>query len=377
MGKRKQPKPDQPVTVMTEVEEDHYRIKNWVAKEWLPIIGPHANALYCIYSAAANRELGNKWYFSIRTLEEFTMLSNPTILMNNWLLELCGLIRVNPGDDIYANEYVILPPPHVTPEILKPIVAMLKEPANVGKNWQAFKANALERIMKWKPLHECGKVSQFKKIQVEAGQPQLAVATNNPAPQPTPAAPSQVELVAALVATFKNDKSPLTESAAEKMITDYGVAAVKQQLAWLPARQSDTPLRILRAALKGNWDEPKAVGHAQTETFTPTEKAAMMANSQRQGMLCLYEADTAPETTSADSQWQEVKERLQMQLPQATFDSWVKQTQLVSITGNQWLIQCASTLAQELLEYRLNGTLTRTASSVAGQAVELKFIVKE
>jgi len=377
MGKRKQPKPDAQTIVAFETEEGHYQIKNWVAKEWLPIIGMQAMGLYNIYCSAANRELGNKWFFSIRTLEEFTMISLNTINMNNWLLETCGLIRVNPGDDSYANEYVILPPPHVTDETRALIIAILKDDVGMGKVWRAFKANVLERIERWKPLHECGKVSQFKKIQVEADQPQLAAATNNPAPQPIPAAPSQVELVAVLVATFKNDKSPLTESAAEKMITDYGVAAVKQQLAWLPARQSDTPLRILRAALKGNWDEPKAVGHAQTETFTPTEKAAMMANSQGQGMLCFYEVDTAPETTSADSMWQEVKERLQMQLPQATYNNWVKQTQLVSITGNQWLIQCASTLAQELLENRLNGTLTRTASSVAGQQIELKFIVRE
>ena len=77
-----------------------------------------------------------------------------------------------------------------------------------------------------------------------------------------------------------------------------------------------------------------------------------------------------------DPLWQEVKERLQMQMTKATFDGCVRQTELVSIEGNQWLIQCASTSAQEWLENRLNGTLTRTASSVAGQAVELKFIVR-
>jgi len=69
MGIRKQPKPGALTTVTTEIEEDHYRIKNWVAKEWSLILGPHAMHLYNIYCAAANRELGNKWFFSIRTLE--------------------------------------------------------------------------------------------------------------------------------------------------------------------------------------------------------------------------------------------------------------------------------------------------------------------
>jgi len=361
MGKRKQPKPDAQTIVAFETEEGHYQIKNWVAKEWLPIIGMQAMGLYNIYCSAANRELGNKWFFSIRTLEEFTMISLNTINMNNWLLETCGLIRVNPGDDSYANEYVILPPPHVTDETRALIIAILKDDVGMGKVWRAFKANVLERIERWKPLHECGKVSQFKKIQVEADQPQLAAATNNPAPQPIPAAPSHIELVAQLVEMFKENK--LTESAAEKMITDYGVAAVKQQLAWLPARQSDTPLRILRAALNGNWKEPKPVGKPVIET-------EMMA-----ALPPVETGHVAP--PSPNPMWHEVKEILQMQLPQATYNTWIKPTELVQIEGNQWLIQCGSTFAQDWLENRLNGTLTRTASSVAGQGVELRFIVKE
>jgi chromosomal replication initiation ATPase DnaA len=71
-----------------------------------------------------------------------------------------------------------------------------------------------------------------------------------------------------------------------------------------------------------------------------------------------------------------VKEQLQGQMTKATFDSCVRQTQLIKVEGNQWVIQCDSTSTQEWLEHRLNGTLTRTASSVAGQGVELKFIVK-
>jgi len=267
MGKRTQPKLNQPIAVTTEIEEDHYRIKNWVAREWLAIIGPHAYALYGIYSAAANRELGNKWFISIRTLQEYTFYDMHTITMNNWLLETCGLIRVDAGADGYANEYILLPPPHVTAEILKPIVAILKAKSESGKKWQAFKANVLERIMKWKPLHECGKVSQYKKIQIAAGQPELFSANGNDGHPPEPTEPSHVELVAMLVATFKDDKSKLSEAAATKMIEQYGVAAVVQQLAWLPGRETDTPLRTLRAALNGNWLEPKPVDKAEPKAW--------------------------------------------------------------------------------------------------------------
>jgi len=266
MSVRKQPKPDTLTTVINEVEEDHYRTKNWVAREWLPIIGLQAMALYNIYSSAANKERGNKWFFSIRTLEEYTFLDKSTINMANWLLELCGLIGVNTGKDGYANEYVLLTPPHVTPETLAPIIATLKAESDVGKNWRAFKANALERIMKWKPLHECGKASQFKKGMIEAKtQPP---ATNGHAPHAASAdLVSQAELVAYMTATFDDGKKPLSEAAAMKMIEQYGLAAVSQQIGWLEGRETDMPLRTLRAALKDNWSEPKPVGKPEPEPW--------------------------------------------------------------------------------------------------------------
>jgi hypothetical protein len=280
MGKRTQPKLDQPTTVTTEIEEDHYRIKNWVAREWSPIIGSFALHLYNIYCSAANRELGNKWFFSVRTLEEFTLLNHNTINMNNWLLEICGLIRIDSGNEIYANEYVLLPPPHVTDETLKPIIATLKAEAKTGKNWQAFKANALARIMRYKPLHECGKVSQFKKIQLEAGQPPL-FSTNGHAPHAESAdLPTHDELVARLVRGFADAEPPLTEAAAIKMIEQYGIKAVKQQCDWVNYRVTDNPLRTLRAALKGNWSEPKPVGKAEPSTFTKEELEYILSISR-------------------------------------------------------------------------------------------------
>jgi len=368
MSIKKQPKPNTIIPIITEIEEDHYRIKNWVAREWLPIIGVHAMALYNIYSASANRERGNSWFFSLRTLEEFTFLSNPTINMNNWMLELCGLMRINSGKDGYANEYVLLTPPHVTPELLKQIMVTLKAESDMGKNWQVFKANALERIIKWKPLHECGKMSQFKKGMIEAKKQPLATNTDKSVPT---AMPPQTDLVARLVAEFKGNK--LTEAAASKMITDYGEEAVKQQLAWLPQRETDMPLRTLRAALKGNWDEPKPVGKPVMETEM---MGAPPPDSPPQAAPPPVETGPAL-SLPPDPQWQEVKARLEMQLPQATYNNWVKQTELVQIEGNQWLIQCESTFAQDWLGNRLNGTLMRTVASVAGQNVALKFVVND
>ena len=352
---------------LTEIIDEEicfFQVKNEVMHEYVPLIGATGFLLYSFYKSMANRATGHIAFPGFGLIRQHLRFSDSTISHYNWLLEHCQLLQIVHGNQLTSNVYRLVKVKPVTDELRASLTQALQPLETDGKEWARFKANRLEAVKNWQPLRAHFKAKPTPPDPVAATDDQITADTS-----------PQSELVAQLVEMFKENK--LTESAAEKMIADYGVAAVMQQLAWLPNRKTDTPLKTLRAALKGNWNEPKPVGgHAQTETFTPTEKAAMMANSQRQGMLCLYEADSAPEITSADSQWQEVKERLQMQLPQATFDSWVKQTQLVSITGNQWLIQCASTLAQELLENRLNGTLTRTASSVAGQGVELRFIVK-
>jgi len=49
----------------------------------------------------------------------------------------------------------------------------------------------------------------------------------------------------------------------------------------------------------------------------------------------------------------------------------------VRIEGNQWVVACESNFAKDWLENRLNGTLAKVASQVAGQEVMLVYIVKD
>jgi len=118
---------------------------------------------------------------------------------------------------------------------------------------------------------------------------------------------------------------------------------------------------------------------AKIEALMETKIVAIPASNtpinlpQTETLTVTHRNSTNPLTV----QWQQIKTQLQGQLPQATYDTWVKQTELVQIEGNQWLIQCESTFAQDWLENRLNGTLMRTVASVAGQAVELKFVVND
>lgn len=73
--------------------------------------------------------------------------------------------------------------------------------------------------------------------------------------------------------------------------------------------------------------------------------------------------------------WETALNQLQMQMTQATFDTWVKDTHLVSNTGQKLVIGTKSAFAKDWLENRLFNTINRTVSGIVGHSVDLEFIV--
>ena len=350
---RKQPKIDA-IGFVSEVTHDHYRTKNWVLREWGPIIGPYAMFLYDLYSSSANKERGNSWFFPIRTISEFTFFSLPTINMNNWLLEICGLIHIDSGRRGYANEYTVLDPPRCNSETLKPIIKTLETPADVGIEWQRFKLRVLGRIHRWKPLRECGKVSQYRRGFDEV-QKQNMFRNNDK------------QLVARLVETFKDNKPKLTGESAAKMVKQYGAEAIERQLEWLDLREiQDNPLRTLRAALKHDWAEPTPQVVEESwhgGELEPVEPKPVNGNKP---------PATEPET-ELQKQWAKVLDIVHIRMTQTTYDNWVKDTELVSIEGDVWMVLCPS----EMVKDRLENRLATVMGQCAPKEVQLKFVVNE
>ncbi len=74
--------------------------------------------------------------------------------------------------------------------------------------------------------------------------------------------------------------------------------------------------------------------------------------------------------------WKAVLGELQMQMTRATFDTWVKNTSVVSYADGVFVIGVPNTYAVEWLENRLLGTIKRTVMNIVKRSVELRFIVK-
>ena len=101
--------------------------------------------LYNIYKATASE----KQNFNIQALAEYLFIDEITINMNNWLLEVCGLIRIDVKPD-KVKEYILPVPPRCT-EVPQDVLDRLADDSNNDYEWKNFKLNAVERVRKWKP----------------------------------------------------------------------------------------------------------------------------------------------------------------------------------------------------------------------------------
>ena len=73
--------------------------------------------------------------------------------------------------------------------------------------------------------------------------------------------------------------------------------------------------------------------------------------------------------------WRAALEQLQMEMPKATFDTWVRDTNFVSFEDGVFVFGAVNECAREWLEGRLSSTATRLLTGLMNQSVETRFIV--
>jgi chromosomal replication initiator protein len=77
----------------------------------------------------------------------------------------------------------------------------------------------------------------------------------------------------------------------------------------------------------------------------------------------------------ADQIWQAALGELQLQMPRATFDTWVKPTSVLSHEDGSFVIAVPNAYAQDWLQTKLLSTVKRILTGIAGRSVEVRFIV--
>ncbi len=75
--------------------------------------------------------------------------------------------------------------------------------------------------------------------------------------------------------------------------------------------------------------------------------------------------------------WQSVIGQLQMEMPKATFDTWVRDAQFLSFNDNTFTIGLKNAYARDWVENRLTSTISRTLTGIMNHTVDLNFIVSQ
>lgn len=75
------------------------------------------------------------------------------------------------------------------------------------------------------------------------------------------------------------------------------------------------------------------------------------------------------------SAWQAALGQLQMEMPKANFDTWVRSTELVSYDKNIFTVGVQNTYARDWLENRLTSTVSRILTGLMDASQSVKFVV--
>ena len=77
----------------------------------------------------------------------------------------------------------------------------------------------------------------------------------------------------------------------------------------------------------------------------------------------------------AEQAWQAALGQLQMEMPKATFDTWVRGSELVTYEDGAFIIGVQNAYARDWLDGRLSSTATRLLTGLMNRTVEVRFVV--
>lgn len=76
-----------------------------------------------------------------------------------------------------------------------------------------------------------------------------------------------------------------------------------------------------------------------------------------------------------ESAWKATLGELELQMTKATFNTWLRDTSLLTCENNVYVIGVRNDYAKDWLENRLHDTILRTLVAILGQTVEIRFVV--
>jgi hypothetical protein len=156
---------------------------------------------------------------------------------------------------------------------------------------------------------------------------------------------------------------------------DYEIEVDTTSTEIVEAGDEDTSTETVKDAGNLSTEIVEAVESTSTEIVedTSTEPVETKENTNKARTAKERSASLLPER----SVWQAALGELQLQMTKATFDTWVRNTRLISCQDGVFVIGVQNEFARDWLENRLLTTVERTLVGIVGHTVEVRFVVNE
>jgi len=385
------------IVIRDRRKPNQYTTDNVVAREWLPILRVgDAFFLYSVYLSMANRETESSWG-SLRTQAEYLQCGVDLIIRGNRLLEICELLYIEPGNHLTSNEYYILEPQPLTPELKERIYRRLENTAAVetSKNWQAWviqvrkaldRHHSLTSIWAERRARRGGRPVNTVRPPKGEREPQPGfpgadidhsvehrengdrvthapclcdtitehVSHDQGACDPQPEQEQITKETKGIVQALSSSEPP-DEAALRSMCCCLGIASTVvdvlfekyplqqlwQQMQWLPERNPRDPAAMWVSAVQGNWSRPPSSDHARAAQMWSSWLAG--AGEFTQGGMDALPGDANIERPSAP--WPGGQDVRRIALPGTDLDAqvvWARvlaelRMQMTGATFDMWL----------------------------------------
>ena len=133
------------------------------------------------------------------------------------------------------------------------------------------------------------------------------------------------------------------------------------------------------ASAKGDMQVPKgdiagAKGDSAMSQEPPVKNLHLKTPGSEGGDLRI-ETPGFPPSAEADRTWRAALGILYEELPRATFDTWVRDTELVGASADELTIAVANAYGRDWLEERVTPMAERAVAKIVGRPIRVRFVI--
>ena len=206
---------------------------------------------------------------------------------------------------------------------------------------------------------------------------------NQTGPAPETAAADELSNRNVVPVQLPNPTDPAPETVAKAEIPNRNIVPVHQPATedeiaqtvrdnWTSLNCANSWHKGIRAAIRWYQEHPQEL-QAQLDDLKLEQELAAQAAAKPAKAPAALETVTTPGTAEARTMWAATLDRLEQELPRATFETWLRPTEGHSVQGNDLKVLVASPHDAEWLEQRVYQTILRKLRQESEQKLDVRF----